>query len=120
MPNRIFKQRDYLIGIVSQDASDEELLAFQTELSDQVGEHRSKAALVDVGQLEVIDSFTARNLNQLARMVALRGAQPVIVGIRPEVAYTMVRLGLSLDGVRTAIDLDGGLDLLDARYALGN
>jgi rsbT antagonist protein RsbS len=117
VPNRIFKQRDYLIAVLGETSTDAELTAFQASLSEQVGRYRSKAAVVDVGQLDVIDSFTAKVLNQLARIIVLRGACPVIVGIRPEVAFAMVRLGLSLDGVATAVDLDAGLDLLDRDLA---
>ena len=120
MPNRIIKQREYLLGVLGEASTDVALTAFQTELSEQVGLHRSRAVIVDVGLLDVIDSFTARVLSQLAITLRLRGAVPVIVGIRPEVAFAMVRLGLSLDGVATALDLDAGLDLLDARCAVGS
>jgi rsbT antagonist protein RsbS len=115
MANRIIKQRDYLLGVLGEDSTDAGLTAFQTDLSDEVGIHRSQAVLVDVGLLDVIDSFTAKVLSQLATTLRLRGAKPVIVGIRPDVAFAMVRLGLHLDGVATALDLDAGLDLLDSR-----
>lgn len=119
MANRIFKQRQYLIGILDPAASDAELSAFRSEFADQVGRHQSRAALVDVGQLDVIDSFTGRMLNELARVLLLRGALPMVVGIRPEVAFAMVSLGLALNGVATAADLDAGLDLLDASEVVG-
>ncbi len=106
-----------MLGEASTDAA---LTAFQTALSEQVGEYRARAVIVDVGLLDVIDSFTARVLSQLSTTLRLRGAEPVIVGIRPDVAFAMVRLGLSLDGVATALDLDAGLDLLDARRAVGS
>ena len=119
MANRIIKQRDYLIAVLGEASTDAELTAFQTELSEEVGHHRSRAVIVDVGLLDVIDSFTARILSQLSTTLRLRGAEPVIVGIRPDVAFAMVRLGLSLDGVLTALDLDAGLDLLDMRRGVG-
>jgi rsbT antagonist protein RsbS len=119
LANRIIKQRDYLLGIIGEASTDAALTAFQTELSDQVGQYRTRAVIIDVGLLDVIDSFTARVLSQVATTIRLRGAEPVIVGIRPDVAFAMVRLGLSLDGVATALDLDAGLDLLDRRRALG-
>lgn len=119
MANRIIKQRDHLIGVLGEASTDADLTAFQTDLSDQVGLYRTRAVIVDVGLLDVIDSFTARVLSQLATTLRLRGAEPVIVGIRPDVAFAMVRLGLSLDGVATALDLDAGLDLLDARRGIG-
>jgi rsbT antagonist protein RsbS len=120
VPNRIIKQRDYLLGVLGEASTDAGLTAFQTEISDEVGTHRSRAVIVDVGLLDVIDSFTAKVLSQLATTIRLRGAKPVIVGIRPEVAFTMARLGLQLDGVATALDLDAGLDLLDSRSRLGS
>jgi rsbT antagonist protein RsbS len=120
MANRIIKQRDYLIGVLGEASTDAALTAFQTDLSDEVGLHRTRAVIVDVGLLDVIDSFTARVLSQLAMTLRLRGAEPVIVGIRPDVAFAMVRLGLSLDGVSTALDLDAGLDLLEARRGTGS
>jgi len=120
MPNRIIKQRDCLIGVLGEASTDAVLTAFQTELSDEVGRNRSRAVIVDVGLLDVIDSFTARVLSQLATTIRLRGAEPVIVGIRADVAFAMVRLGLSLDGVATALDLDAGLDLLEAKRGIGS
>lgn len=119
MANRIIKQRDYLIGFLGEASTDASLTAFQSELSEEVGLNRAKAVIVDVGLLDVIDSFASRVLSQLATTLRLRGAEPVIVGIRPEVAFAMVRLGLSLDGVATALDLDAGLDLLDSRHRIG-
>lgn len=120
MANRIIKQRDYLIGVLGEDSTDAALTAFQSDLSEQVGQYRTKAVIIDVGLLDVIDSFTAKVLSQLATTLRLRGARPVVVGIRPDVAFAMVRLGLSLDGVATALDLDAGLDLLDARHGNGS
>jgi rsbT antagonist protein RsbS len=117
--NRIIKQRDYLLGVLGEASTDAGLTSFQSDLSDEVGIHRSRAVIVDVGLLDVIDSFTAKVLSQLATTLRLRGAKPVIVGIRPDVAFAMVRLGLHLDGVATALDLDAGLDLLDSRIGVG-
>ncbi|HVC77248.1 MAG TPA: STAS domain-containing protein [Candidatus Micrarchaeaceae archaeon] len=116
MPNRVLKQGDYLIGIIGETSTDAQLASFATTLGDEVGRHRSRAVIVDVGELKVIDSFTARMLSQIATTVSLRGARPVVVGIQPEVAFAMVRLGLHLDRVATALDLDAGLELVDARF----
>jgi rsbT antagonist protein RsbS len=71
--------------------------------------------VVDVTVLEVMDSFACRILRDLVHMVKLRGAEAVIVGIQPEVAFAMIQLGLSLDGVVTALDLEEGLAFLDQR-----
>jgi rsbT antagonist protein RsbS len=68
--------------------------------------------VLDVGALDVIDSFAARTLRSIAHMVKLRGARAVIVGIQPDVAFAMVQLGLTLEDVETALDLDEGLEQL--------
>lgn len=79
----------------------------------RVGRLRSRGVIVDVTALDVLDSFASRTLGGIAHMTRLRGAMTVIVGIQPEVAYTMVQLGLQLRGVATTLDLEEGLDLLD-------
>jgi rsbT antagonist protein RsbS len=84
-------------------------------LVDRVGRFRSRGVIVDVTALDVMDSFAVRTLSSLAHMIKLRGAETVIVGIQPEVAFAMVQLGLSLAGVATALDLEEGLAFLDQR-----
>ena len=74
---------------------------------------RSRGIIVDVTALDVMDSFAARSLRAIAHMANLRGAQTVMVGIQPEVAFSMVQLGLNLEGVHTALDLEEGLAFLD-------
>jgi len=115
MSNRLIKQRDYLVAVLDGASTDAGLIEFQAELSDEVGRQRAKAVIVDLGGLDVIDSFTARILSHLAVTLRLRGADPIMVGIHPDVAFAMVRQGLTLDGVATALDLDAGLDLLELR-----
>jgi len=105
----ILRQGDVLIGSIQAALTDAEMLSFQTELSERVGAHRSRGVVVDVTGLDVIDSFSARTLQGIAQTVKLRGAHTVIVGIQPEVAFAMVQLGLLLDGVSTALDLDEGM-----------
>jgi rsbT antagonist protein RsbS len=80
---------------------------------------RSRGVIIDVTVLEVLDSFACRVLRDLANMIKLRGAEPVIVGIQPDVAFAMVQLGLSLEGVVTALDLEEGLAYLDQQKAGG-
>jgi len=81
----------------------------------RVGTFRSRGVIVDVTALDVMDSFAVRTLGDLAHMIRLRGAETVIVGIQPEVAFAMVQLGLTLTGVSTALDLEEGLAFLDKR-----
>jgi rsbT antagonist protein RsbS len=84
-------------------------------LTEQVGTYRSRGVIVDVTALDVLDSFACRTLSDIASMIRLRGAQTVIVGIQPEVAFSMVQLGLKLEGVATALDLEEGLEYMKRR-----
>lgn len=108
----ILKEGPYLIASVQSALTDADLLRLRDDLARLVGLHRSHGVVVDVTALDVIDSFAARTLRTIAHVIRLRGAQTVIVGIQPEVAFAMVQLGLSLAGVVTALDLEEGLALL--------
>jgi rsbT antagonist protein RsbS len=111
----ILKQRDYLIASIQSALSDEDLLQLRDDLAQQVGKFRSRAAIVDVTVLDVMDSFAVRTLRAISHMIRLRGAETVIVGIQPEVAFAMVQLGLTLGDVATALDLEEGLAYLDRK-----
>ena len=111
----ILKQRDYLIASIQAALTDADLLQLRDALVTQVGTFRSRGVIVDVTALDVMDSFAVRTLRGLAHMIRLRGAETVIVGIQPEVAFAMVQLGLTLAGVSTALDLEEGLAFLDKR-----
>jgi rsbT antagonist protein RsbS len=113
MPVPILKQGDCLIASIQSALTDADLLDLRDELSAHVGRHRSKGVIIDVTVLDVLDSFASRTLRTIAEMMRLRGAETVIVGIQPEVAFSMVQLGLSLDGVTTVLDLEEGLLHLD-------
>ena len=109
----ILKQRDYLIASIQSVLSDEDLLQLRDDLSERVGQFRSRGVIIDVTVLDVIDSFATRTLRAIAHMLKLRGADTVIVGIQPDVAFTMVQLGLTLEGIGTSLDLEEGLAYLD-------
>ena len=109
----ILKQGPYLIASVQSALTDEDLVQLRDALVAQVGKLRSLGVIVDVTDLDVMDSFATRMLRDIALMIRLRGAEMVIVGIQPEVAFALVRLGLKLEGVATAIDLEEGLLYLD-------
>lgn len=111
----ILKQHDFLIASVQAALTDADLLQLRDALVEQVGKFRSHGVIVDVTALDVLDSFASRTLRDLAHMIRLRGADTVIVGIQPEVAFTMVQLGLNLEGVATALDLEEGLAFLQSR-----
>lgn len=110
----ILRQGDTLIASVQSALSDLELMELQGRVSRMVGEMRVKGVIIDVTVMDVLDSFSVRVLRTIAEVIALRGARAVIVGIQPDVAVAMVRLGLTLENVRTALDLDDGLALLEA------
>lgn len=113
MPVPILKQRDFLIASIQAALTDADMTALRDELVKQVGQYRSRGVIVDVTALDVMDSFAARTLRDLAHMSRLRGAETVIVGIQPEVAFAMVQLGLTLEDVATALDLEEGVAYLD-------
>lgn len=115
MPVPILKQRDYLIATIQAALTDEDLVKLREALVEQVGRFRSRGVIVDVTMMDVMDSFAARTLRDLAHMSRFRGADTVIVGIQPEVAFAMVQLGLTLEGVAAALDLDEGLGYLDQK-----
>jgi rsbT antagonist protein RsbS len=109
----ILKQGPYLIASIQVSLTDTDVLQLRDDLLEQVGRFRSRGIVVDVTALDVMDSFASRSLRGIAHMTRLRGADTVIVGIQPEVAFAMVQLGLTLEGVYTALDLEEGLALLD-------
>src|SRR6185369_12344550 len=109
----VLKQGDCLIASIQSVLSDADLLQLRDDLADRVGQFRSRGVIIDVTVLDVIDSFATRTLRAIAHMLKLRGADTVIVGIQPDVAFAMVQLGLTLEGIGTALDLEEGLAYLD-------
>ena len=114
MPVPILKQGSVLIASIQTALTDTDVLRLQETLIQQVGRYRSRGIVIDVAALDVMDSFVARSLRAIAQMTRLRGAEMVLVGIQPEVAFAMVQLGTSLEDVRTALDLEEGLVLLES------
>jgi len=115
----ILKQGDYLIATIQSVLSDADLLQLRDDLANRVGNFRSRGVIIDVTVLDVVDSFATRTLRGVAHMLKLRGAETVIVGIQPDVAFAMVQLGLTLEGVGTVLDLEEGLAYLNARAKMG-
>src|SRR2546427_1796024 len=109
----ILKLGDHLIASIQSALTDADLSQLKDDLARQVGELRSRGVIVDVTAADVMDSFTIRTLLDIAQVGKLRGAETVIVGLRPEVAFAMVQLGLRLDGVATGLDLEEGLAILN-------
>ncbi|GAA4483127.1 STAS domain-containing protein [Rhodococcus olei] len=113
MPVQILRQGSSLIATVQSALTDSDAVRLQQDLMDHVSRFRSEGIILDVGSIDVLDSFAARSLRTIARMTRLRGADTVIVGLQPEIAFAMVQLGLTFDDMYTCLDLDEGLTLLD-------
>lgn len=109
MPVPILKQGPVLIASIQAALTDQDLAELRDSLADGVGRHRSRGVIIDVTALDVLDSFATRTLRTIAHTAKLRGAHTVVVGIQPDVAFGMVQMGLSLDGIETALDLEEGL-----------
>jgi rsbT antagonist protein RsbS len=111
----VLRQGAYLIASIHTALDDSQMVRFQEDLIAQIGEHRSRGVVIDVAALDVIDSFGSKTLRNTAEMARLRGALTVIVGIQPDVAATMVELGMSTGQVETALGLEEGLTYLNDR-----
>jgi rsbT antagonist protein RsbS len=116
----ILHQGDYLIASIQSDLSDGEVMALRDDLARRVGELRARGLIVDVGALDVIDSFVARALRSIADTARMRGAETVIVGIQPDVAIALVHFRLNLEPLRAALDLDGAVRILDRLVKRGS
>ena len=108
----ILRQGDNLIASIHTALDDSEMVRFQRNLVDEIGQQRSRGVIIDVAALDVLDSFGSRTLRAIAEMARLRGAETVIVGIQPDVAFSMAELGLGTGSVHTALDLEEGLEYL--------
>lgn len=115
----ILKQGANLIATIQSVLSDADLLQLRDALVQSVGRFRARAVIVDVTSLDVMDSFATRTLRDIAYMIRLRGAETVIVGIQPEVAFAMTQFGLTLEGITTRLDLEEGLTYLDEKAGPG-
>ena len=111
----ILKQGNYLIVPLQPGLLDADLVQLRENLLEWVGKFRSRGVVIDVTAMDVMDSFSTAIMRTTAQAVKLRGAVAVVVGIQPDVAFAMVQLGLSLQGVETALDLEEGLAILDRR-----
>ena len=115
----ILKQGEFLIASIQSALTDTDLLQLRDNLVQRAGDWRARGVIIDVTVLDVMDSFACRTLRALAQMLKLRGAETVIVGVQPDVAFAMVQLGLSLEGVMTALDLEDGMALLQRQTQRG-
>ena len=110
----ILKIGSFLLVTVQVDMHDRLAMALQDDLTEHIVRTRARGVLIDISSLELVDSFIGRMLANIAAMSRVLDAETVVVGMRPAVAITLVELGMSLDGVRTALDVDQGMELLMA------
>ncbi len=108
----ILRVGDALLVSIQIDLEDETALQLQNALAERVVETGARGVLIDISALDIVDSFIGRMLASIAGIARVLDARTVVVGMRPAVAITMVELGLTMDGVSTALDVERGLDLL--------
>ncbi|HET6436579.1 MAG TPA: STAS domain-containing protein [Anaeromyxobacter sp.] len=113
----ILRMGEFLLVTIQVDMHDTLALDLQDRLTTRVVETGARGVLIDISALDIVDSFVGRMLSYIARVASLLDAATVVVGMRPAVAITLVELGLSLPGIRTALDVDQGMHLLRASRA---
>jgi rsbT antagonist protein RsbS len=109
----ILRIGDILLVSIQVDLQDHVAIALQEDLAERIVESSANGVLIDISALEIVDSFIGRMINTIASVSRVLDAETVVVGMRPAVAITLVELGLSLTGVRTALDVDRGLAMLN-------
>jgi rsbT antagonist protein RsbS len=110
----ILKMGRCLLVTIQVDLLDQTAMALQDDLSERIAATAAHGVLIDISALEIVDSFVGRMLGSISGIAAIMGATLVVVGMQPAVAITLVELGLSLDGVRTALDVERGMAILQA------
>ena len=110
----ILKMGPFLLVTIQVDMHDRLALSLQDDLTERIVQHGARGVLIDISSLEIVDSFIGRVLGNIAAMSRILDAETVVVGMQPAVAITLVELGLSLPGVRTALNVERGMELLRA------
>ena len=105
----ILKLGSYLIVTLQQAPTDSEFANLQIQVAERIGAHRARGVVLDVSMVDVLDSYGTRTLQDMAHTSRLRGADMVISGIQPDVAFAMAQLGLRLEGAEMALDVEAGL-----------
>src|SRR3954454_20792677 len=110
----ILKMGSFLLVTIQVDMHDRLAMELQDDLTDRIVRDRARGVLIDISALDIVDSFIGRMLGNIAGMARILDAETVVVGMQPSVAITLVELGLSLPGIRTALNVDRGMELLRA------
>ena len=113
----ILKMGNYLLVTIQVDMHDRLVMTLQDDLTERISRHQAKGVLIDISALEIVDSFIGRMIANIASMSRVLDAKTVVTGMQPAVAITLVELGLSLEGVQTALNVDRGITLLDKSLA---
>jgi rsbT antagonist protein RsbS len=113
----ILKMGAFLLVTIQVDMHDRLAMQLQDDLTERIVSARARGVLIDISSLEVVDSFIGRMISNIAAMARVLDAETVVVGMQPAVAITLVELGLSLEGVRTALNVDRGMLLLQQRVS---
>jgi len=113
----ILRLGNHLLVSIQVDLHDRLALTLQDDLTSRLAENGARGVLLDISSLEIVDSFIGRMIGNIAAMARVLDAHTVVVGMRPAVAITLVELGIAMQGVRTAIDVDDGMRLLEADTA---
>ena len=108
----ILRMGEFLLVTIQVDMHDRLAMTLQEDLTNRISETGARGVLIDISSLEIVDSFIGRTLGNIAAMSRVLDAQTVVVGMQPAVAITLVELGMSLQGVRTALNVDAGMDVL--------
>lgn len=108
----ILKMGEYLLVTIQVDMHDQLALTLQDDLTNRIAQTGAKGVLIDISALEMVDSFMGRMIANISNMSGILDANTVVVGMRPAVAITLVELGLSLRGVKTALNVERGMDFL--------
>jgi rsbT antagonist protein RsbS len=110
----ILRMGRFLLVTIQVDMHDQLALTLQDDLTQRIVKEKAHGVLIDISSLDVVDSFIGRMISNIAAMSRVLDAQTVVVGMRPAVAITLVELGLDLAGVRTALNVERGMELLQA------
>ncbi len=112
----ILRMGPFLLITIQVDMHDKLALQLQDDVTERISDYGSAGVLIDISSLEIVDSFIGRMLSNIAAMSRVLGAETVVVGMQPAVAITLVELGMSLPGVRTALNVESGMELLNTSF----